>query len=414
MKVVFFDYWTKGLHHFVPIDRALKAAGHSTLLIHLGSLREDCPKEEVLKDILCRDIRFYKSHLIYDILREERPDVVLTLNARTVFDRALVISCRKLGIRTVFLAHGIDVFLDDPDSGSKVFEKTVNNVGFLLPRVGKYVSMILPNYFHAIWKSGAGPMGLLRGLRTLFSFAINPGRTVLLPPAIEEVAHDRHLLFSAQAVEAICKIGYPRAKVFAVGNPKNDDLLNRLQGAKFRTFDLPPEVQELVKAERPYALVLEDSFPESMGMAGWTAEYRNRWLREMAAGLRQNGFEMVVKLHPVSDKKSIDLGNEKGLVFQSADLDALIRFSKFCIAHSSTTVDNCVILDKPVVTPVWGLSKSVSEYFIDLKISRAWHAPKDQPDLSIDQAAREKYKAERITILEPIAARNVVAHLTAG
>lgn len=413
MKIAYFDYWTKGLHHFEPIDKMLKAAGHSTFLVHLGSLRESCPREEVIDGIVCRDVSFYRTRFIYKILVQERPDVVLTLNARTVFDRAVVMACRGLGIRTVFLAHGIDIFLEDPESGSKFFEKTVNRADFLLPRVGKYATMVLPNYFYSIWKSGGGFAGLLRGARTILLFATNPGRAILIPPAIDEVAHDRHLLFSKQAVESICQMGYPRAKVFAVGNPKYDALLNRLREGSFRPLDLPAEVQQLMKVGRPYALVLEDSFPETAGMGGWTLDYRNRWLREMARGLRQSGFEMVVKLHPGTSRSSIDIGTEKALIYQAADLDALIRYSAFCIAHTSTTVDNCVLLDKAVVTPTWGPSKEISDYFINLGISRAWRAPEESPNLTVDQISRQKYKRDRITVLEPIAARNVVEHLTA-
>lgn len=412
MNVLFFDYWTKGIHHFQSVDKILKENGHTTRLFHLGSLRLPCPKEEVLYGIECRDISFYRTRLVFKILKQERPDVVLTLNARTLFDRALILACRKLNIRTVFLTHGIVTSLENPEGSVKDYEKTMNNLRFMIPRAGKYLKFILPNYFFSIWKSTGSLKSLWRGFNVAMAYAKNPGRTVIELPAIDEVVHDSHLLFSAHGAEAFRKQGYPKDRVFAIGNPKYDDLLVRLKQSSLDVSDLPDPVQKLVAAKRPYALVLEDAFPESIRMGGWTPEYRTLWLKQMALDLKKQGFELVVKLHPSTIRSSIKLDPNLALIFQDADLDALIYFSAFCIAHISTTVENCVLLGKPVVTPRWGLSKNIFDYFVRLGVSRPWNSSAEKPDLEIDQTARSRYRTERITVLEPVATRNVLEHLT--
>ena len=78
MKIIFFDYWTKGVHNFVPIDEELKKRGHETLLLHIGSFRFPHSKEEVIANIQCRDILYYNTIFIYKALSIEKPDVVVS------------------------------------------------------------------------------------------------------------------------------------------------------------------------------------------------------------------------------------------------------------------------------------------------------------------------------------------------
>ena len=51
MKIVYFDYWTGGIHNFKAIDFELKKLGHNTLLFHIGSFNESVKSYEIIENI---------------------------------------------------------------------------------------------------------------------------------------------------------------------------------------------------------------------------------------------------------------------------------------------------------------------------------------------------------------------------
>jgi hypothetical protein len=89
----------------------------------------------------------------------------------------------------------------------------------------------------------------------------------------------------------------------------------------------------------------------------------------------------------------------------------LHHFAHFCIAHCSTTVENCILLNEPVITPRWGLSRDIADYYLRLNVTKAWLSVRDNPALTVDELARERYKRDRITVVQPVAVDNVVRHL---
>ena len=107
MKIVYFDYWTGGIHNFKAIDFELKKLGHNTLLFHIGSFNESVESYEIIENIDCFDISHFKTKLIFNALKEIKPDVVISLNTTYIFDRVLIQSCKVLNIRTIFMMHGI-------------------------------------------------------------------------------------------------------------------------------------------------------------------------------------------------------------------------------------------------------------------------------------------------------------------
>jgi hypothetical protein len=88
-----------------------------------------------------------------------------------------------------------------------------------------------------------------------------------------------------------------------------------------------------------------------------------------------------------------------------------IHFAHFCIAHCSTTVENCILLNKPVITPRRGLSRDIADYYLRLNVTKAWLSVRDNPALTVDELARERYKRDRITVVQLVAVDNVVRHL---
>ena len=106
-RVVFFDYWTKGVHNFLRLMPYAPAGSAEFQLFHLGSWREgSVPRVQMIEGLPTVDIAAYRGMRLPDILRSLRPDVLVGLNMHTTFDRALFLTCRRLGIPTVYVQHG--------------------------------------------------------------------------------------------------------------------------------------------------------------------------------------------------------------------------------------------------------------------------------------------------------------------
>ena len=101
MKILYFDYWTKGLpHNILPLDGLLREEGFERILVHVGSWRDHSVKqEEIICGLLCRDIGYYGGNL-RKMLIEESPDAVYVLNVGGTLDRLVNRVCRNLGIKT--------------------------------------------------------------------------------------------------------------------------------------------------------------------------------------------------------------------------------------------------------------------------------------------------------------------------
>ena len=150
MTVVYFDYWTKGIHDFTEIDKVLKSHGHKTLLLHVGSFNSPQFNYEKINNIDVFDISYFKTKFIYIALIKIKPDVVLGLNTTYILDRCLVLSCRKLHITSVFVMHG-------QRSVGKKFENSLKHakrpkLKRYLNRALKYTFIVIPNYILSISK----------------------------------------------------------------------------------------------------------------------------------------------------------------------------------------------------------------------------------------------------------------------
>src|SRR3569833_2963021 len=114
-KVVFFDYWTKEIHNFVPLYEVLRKDGVTCQLLHLNSKRDSSiPASQVINDIECIDIVEYGEDIRRGI-RSLDPSVVVKHNTTMTVDRTNNRICRTLGIKTIYLMHVIKAVGEDLD-----------------------------------------------------------------------------------------------------------------------------------------------------------------------------------------------------------------------------------------------------------------------------------------------------------
>ncbi len=408
MKIAFFDYWTRGHANFLPIKEELSKRGHSVLLLHIGSFRSPHPATEINHGIETRDISFYKTKFIFNMLKAERPDVILSLNTTYIFDRAMVLAARELGIKTVYLMHGNRAWQEQSAARIDLARDSYNPLPRRLAKAWKYLVDVIPNYFYSYFHY-SNRQGWQKPFRVMLRYFIDPGLCFHFPPYADEIVHDKCLVYANSDVDHFCKMGYQRRQVAVTGNPKMDGLHRRLQQNDFSVQKLPKAVAQLVASKQDYVVLIEDSFPETRN--GWTNEDRNQYLDQVATTLATGGLRLVVKVHPSSNLESIQVRDPQVLVYQNEALDDLLYHCKYCVTHYSTAVNQAVVLNKAVVQPRWGKSAKIIDYYIHRKVASAWNDPLQLPRPQGPSASLEAYKEEYISVVKPEAVSNIVTQI---
>ena len=227
MKVVFIDTWTVGIGNFHPISVKLNKLGIENLLIHRGSFGAEVgrPKEELIDGLKCRDISYYKTRFVHRMLEKEKPDVIVMLTSFYILDRAIILSARALGIKTVFLMPGIRE-VDTDYIKTTEYEtkfKKLNKISSRLSKLPKYFKYVLPNYFYSGLKNDLFYIFKMEPWKVLFELFLSPGKKVLYPMPSHEIHCDKALVFAREYKNFFNKqYGYPFDRLEVVGNPSLD------------------------------------------------------------------------------------------------------------------------------------------------------------------------------------------------
>jgi len=407
MKVVYFDYWTKGIHNFKLIDISLKSEGHETMLLHIGSFRYPKSKrEETINGILCRDVRYYKTIFLFKALRRIKPDLVIGLNTTYIMDRALVMACRRIGIRAVFMMHG-DRAIDDE------IEQVINSLSYnffdKMSKAKKYFFLVVPNYVFSTWKYSKNRLLKLIPFKVLLNTFNQPAISNYFPIHPEEITFDKCLIYANKYKEYYHNLGYRENQIAVTGNPKND-LFFELVNNKFPTEGIiDNSIRKLISSGQKYALYLDDSYQEQ-GINGWSYDYFNDHILEISQRLHLDNLKLVVKTHPTTDFLKVNKNNPN-IIFTNTDLEYLIYYSTFCIAHTSSTVNLAILIKKPVFIPQWGKSKGLPDIYCKHGVAKKWNNLKDKLDLRINANAYNKFIDENITVTGPFSNQLILKEL---
>lgn len=408
MKVAYFDYWTKGYINFKTFDEALKAQGAETVLLHIGSFRYEHPKEEVIDGITCRDISYYNTKYVYEMLKQEKPDLVVSLNTTYLFDRALVLACRKLGIESVFMMHGIRSFGKEGTAAYlNEVKKAYNPLLRKLAKGKKYIGTVIPNYIYSLRKYDSAKYWNLHFAKVIYSYFKDPGKAFRFPAYADEVLHDRCLIYCKNEIEYYTTLGYQKEQIEIVGSPKFDSLLQELKDGSFGKENLPEEVKPFVEGDKPYALILDDPYPEQNQYGGVTNEDRIEYYHKMIDKFKAMGYPTIIKLHPATIEENVKIDREGVLITKKA-LDHLINNAAFCVSQFSTTINNCVLMGKPIIKPHWGKYNNIIKFYCEIGVSNLWEDFDQEIDLSMNEKARTEFLDTFITVLEPVAKDNIV------
>ena len=89
-------------------------------LIHFGSWGDDKNRKKIenIEGITVKDISYFGSKSIEEILKIEKPNLIGFLSTNSFPHRAVIRYSRKLEIPTFHLFHGLDQFMEITSKGS--------------------------------------------------------------------------------------------------------------------------------------------------------------------------------------------------------------------------------------------------------------------------------------------------------
>lgn len=216
-KVIGFDSWTGGAQNFERVASALAARGVEFLVVHIGSWGGDAGRaeQEQVGAVRYRDIRAYGSNRLDDVLAAEQPDAVLFLSTDTFAHRAFNRLCRRRGIPTLHLYHGlVSVQEVGPVRAYKV--NLLSHAKFVLERIPKALRYIWPAYGASLLRTGGGLRDWGRFLGDILVMASGRRPHTAAPDARTSKCC---VYVVADVAHAVQRYGFESANVVPVGNP---------------------------------------------------------------------------------------------------------------------------------------------------------------------------------------------------
>lgn len=362
-KIVFFDYWTNGIRHFLPVYERLQRQGVESSMLHIGAWRDpSVANEETLHGIRCRDLRFYGNDLRRALIAEA-PDVVLMLNTSYTTDRMLNRTCRSLGIRTAYMMHGIRATGENVRINARMMNQHWDPRK-RLTKVWKYAQISL-RYLREIARDQPLDLLLPWTYAHFVQLALWPGDSFVRPWRHKDIYADAALVFAnAYRSLMIEALGYPAPRVLVTGNPELDPAaaLKHDPAAASAARNLLAELG--VPQEKPAAVYMEDAFVEQ-GI--WQPEERLAELEQVAWAVNAAGYHLVIKLHPAANEPALQahFGGRPGItVVKRADIHLLTLGSAVVIGHISSVLMSALVLDKPILVPGWDVRVSEFDYYV--------------------------------------------------
>lgn len=351
-KVLFFDSWKGGIHHFLRLVPAFSAKGITSRLIHLGSWgNEDVIiKEEQIDDLSVRDISFYNGKAFIDIIRDEKPDLVLFLSTHTFAHRAFIRYCHYLHIPTINLYHGY-VRVQDVDNDKGPYK--VNFWAYLffaLKRTPKLLQKTIPTYVRSLRKTKAR--------KDEWAAFYNNLLEVITKPSGLRVADDarttRCLIYAkGDTRHAITTYGFEDTEVIEVGNPDLVDFdfhIDLLNCTKLNELSGKDNVMYVDTALTATGLIVKSK-----------AEYL-RHIIETNESLHKQGKKLLFRPHPETSRLlGIDKLKEYGIaIIDKADFIDTLKECCAVIIEPSTLSLIPALMGIPIFLAQYGRVKDLN------------------------------------------------------
>ncbi len=320
-KILGFDNWTGGAHHFERLVTAFRKQGLELSLVHLGSWGNDPnrPPRETIGNLELRDISSYGSHSLTHLLDVEQPAAVLFFSTDTFAHRALNRYCRQRGIPTVHVYHGV-IRVQAIDRGSMFEVNFLAQCRFAGSRLFKALRFVWPTYAKALYKTGASWREWRRFGEDILN--ITGGRYIKVS------AYDAHtskcgVYTEADASHARDKYGFSSGDVVAVGNP---DLILFGLNESLIEWHL-----ENVRTEATDVMYIDTGLIYTGWIFASEAEFIGHII-DTAERLKRQGRRLLFKPHPDHRRSSVLPQLAKAGVEICANQDFVVRLQNCCAA----------------------------------------------------------------------------------
>lgn len=356
MKILFFDYWLKGIANFNRLIPELKkqCPDADVKMVHVGSWKER--QEAIVNEhdgFKSYDISYYHTWSILKVLKQESPDVLVMLNLCFLFDKSLIIFCKHLGIKSVYLAHGKFLANTDELLGSFVKQDLKKN---FFSKIRIDTINILRNYLLATIVEHR-PMTFFKSMMAMVR---NPLSMTLNSTYTDELDADCKLVYYESDKKIMMnQRKFPDKNIYVVGNPELDAFVNN---------SLIPKdgfLQQTGLKNKPYLLYLDDGYVQARLME---KEDWHTHLTEINEIAQRANLQLVVKLHPRTPfSEHAGFFSKNGILAFSKEVDfkSLIAYSHTVTSLVSTTISFALLLNKRVITPRWGITKEIMHNYPD-------------------------------------------------
>ncbi|MBC7405566.1 MAG: hypothetical protein H7252_07780 [Cytophaga sp.] len=286
--IIGFDSWTQGAHHFERLVSDFERRGFKLILIHVGSWGHDPnrPLEENIGKLLVRDIAYYDGLSFKEILLQERPEAVLFFSMQAFAHRAFNRYCRALGVPTVHLYHGL---VNVQSTALKRLNPVNwrNQFALARTRFSTNILRILPNYARALRETDASWNDwtwLVNDIRRKIT-----GTSYSSKAAPDASTSACCVFTNADIPHAVQRYGLTHESVHAVGNP---DLIafgleNQLIGCCLLS----------TQEARKDIIYIDTALIEAGAVFDGAGDFADH-LNTTNKIVMQQGFQLVVKLHP--------------------------------------------------------------------------------------------------------------------
>jgi hypothetical protein len=285
--IIGFDSWIGGAHNFARLVPAFREMGFDFQLLHIGSWGGDVgrPNEEMLGELKVRDVSFYKTRSLLEILDILKPSAVIFLSNDVFAHRAFNRYCALRAIPTLHLYHGLVEI--QSTQGKKMYKTSFSDRFFYVAsRIPKALSKIWPLYAHALLITKASKKDWVRFFSDIINLTI--GKYIHFA-ASDSRATACAIYTEADFKHAVKKYGYANSEVNIVGNPD----LSR--------FNLTSEMlgcAAVDQRQKNKEIIYIDTGLIYAGMVFASADDYLLHLTTLAKTLATQGLSLAVKLHP--------------------------------------------------------------------------------------------------------------------
>ena len=349
-RIVGFDSWTRGAHHFERLIPALARRGAALKLVHLGSWGNDPGRSarERIGGLEVRDISSYGRTSLERMLDAESPDALILLSIETFAHRAMLRYCRKRAIPTLLLYHGLVNVQVTSDPRGSYGPRMLAHAIFVCSKLGKLMRRTLPCYVRALLRTHASAGDWQRFIGDAVRMAL--GRSAHRPaadPASDATATMCAVYTEADVEHAIRSYAFQPESVRVVGNPDlgRFGMTEQLLGSRLASE--PPA---------PLRLMYIDTGLVNNGLIFRNYDQFIAHLTLTAEALAAHGARMSLKLHPSHDEELLrrrlaDTGVE---IVANRDLMGGLETSHACIVEPSTLAMIPGLLGMPLFYAAYG------------------------------------------------------------